>query len=72
MTNYKFRGYHVYLIHAGYTTNERMKASQIKYYLGKTVTFLTKWEKIKRADVEFEPAESSIEYYGVKADWTLK
>ena len=69
---YFFFGYHVYLIHAGYTTNERMKASQIKYYLGKTVTFLTKWEKIKRADVEFEPAESSIEYYGVKADMTLK
>ena len=69
---YFFFGYHMYLVYYGYTTNERMKASQIKYYLNKAVKFLTKWEKIKQSDKDFQPAESSLTYYDVKADWTLK
>ena len=69
---YLFFGYHMYLIYYGYTTNERMKSSQLKYYLKKAVNFLTKWEKIKKDDKEFTPAETSLSYYDVKADWTLK
>ena len=69
---YLFFGYHVYLIYYGYSTNEMAKHQQLKYYLGKAVSFLTKWEKIKKDDKEFSPSESSILYYDVKADWTLK
>jgi len=69
---YLFFGYHMYLIKKGYTTNENVKAQQLKYYLEKTVKFMTKWESVKQDDKEFEPAKASQEYYGVGADWDLK
>ena len=69
---YGFLAYHIWLIYYGYTTNEKMKASQIRYYLNKTENFLTKWLKVKKEHDDFEPAKKSIEYYGVKADWDVK
>ena len=38
--------YHVYLIYAGYTTNEKIKQSQMIWYMEKLVNFLAKWEKL--------------------------
>jgi hypothetical protein len=47
---YLFVAYHVYLIKLGYTTNEKVKAGQLKYYLEKTLKFMTKWEQVKQDD----------------------
>ena len=69
---YLFFTYHTYLIYYGYTTNEKMKAGQLKYYLNKRVKFMTKWEKVKTDEKDFEPATESVDYYMVKANWDLK
>ena len=53
---YLFLAYHGYLINGGFTTNEKVKFSQVKYYLEKTLKFMTKWEQVKKDDKDFEPA----------------
>ena len=69
---YLFFSYHMYLVYYGYTTNEKMKTSQLKYYLERRVKFLKKWETIKQQDKNFEPAANSIDYYMVQKDWDIK
>ena len=69
---YLFFAYHMHLVYIGCTTNEKAKRSQLTYYLEKTAKFMTKWEKIKKTDDKFEPAESSVNYYGVEKDWSLE
>ena len=69
---YLFAGYHMFLIYNGYTTNEKIKTSNLKYFLGKLENFLQKWIKIREENVENvgEPKARSLEYYGCKADLT--
>ena len=64
--------YHMYLVYQGYTTSESVKASQIIYYLEKSVKFLLKWEKLATEKKPFKPAQKSLDYYEIeKADMKL-
>lgn len=38
-----FLGYHAHLVYLGVTTNEKVKMSQLRYYLGKAVAFYERW-----------------------------
>ena len=53
---YLFFFYHMYLVYYGYTTNEKMKVSQLKYYMNKTVKFLARWVEVKEDNKDFEPS----------------
>lgn len=68
-----FWGYHINLIRHGVTTNERAKMSRLRYLLKRACNFYEKWIEMKESgNKDFEPAQKSCEFYGVKKDWSLE
>ena len=66
-----FLAYHLHLIKIGCSTNEKIKLSQLRYFLRRSVAFLEKWVQIKEKDDDFEPADKCIEQYSIEKDWDL-
>lgn len=46
--------YHMFMVKNGLTTNEKIKYSQVDFYLGKCEAFLTKWIALKEKEEEFK------------------
>jgi hypothetical protein len=42
-----FFGYHMHLVLQGVTTNEKVKMSQLRYFLGRAISFLERWAEMK-------------------------
>ena len=67
-----FTAYHLWLISLGTTTNEKIKSSQMIWYLEKLIKFLKKWENLSLQEKPFKPSQKSIDYYSLtKADLSL-
>jgi hypothetical protein len=61
--------YHLDLVRLGLTTNEKVKMSQLRYFLKRAIAFFDRWLDMRQKGEPFEPSESSLKLYGVKKDW---
>ena len=62
--------YHLYLVKAGYSTNENSKSSGVRYFNDRKLKFFTKWLAYKEKYDDFEPSKATLDYYGITKELT--